>query len=31
MKGPSQDVYFEEKDEPGQLCASAFTHITELV
>jgi hypothetical protein len=29
-EGPAQEVYFGQKHEPGQLCASDFTHMTEL-
>jgi len=28
--GPAQEVYFGQKHEPGKLCASDFTHMTEL-
>jgi len=28
--GPAQEVYFGQKHEPGRLCASDFTHMTEL-
>jgi Mu transposase-like protein len=30
MEGPAQEVYFGQKHEPGRLCASDFTHMTEL-
>lgn len=30
MEGPPQEVYFGQKHEPGKLCASDFTHMTEL-
>jgi hypothetical protein len=29
-EGPTQEVYFGQKHEPGKLCASDFTHMTEL-
>ena len=29
-QGPAQEVYFGQKHEPGKLCASDFTHMTEL-
>jgi hypothetical protein len=29
-EGPAQEVYFGQKHEPGKLCASDFTHMTEL-
>ena len=29
-EGPAQQVYFGQKHEPGRLCASDFTHMTEL-
>jgi hypothetical protein len=29
-EGPGQEVYFGQKHEPGKLCASDFTHMTEL-
>jgi Mu transposase, C-terminal domain len=29
-EGPPQEVYFGQKHEPGKLCASDFTHMTEL-
>jgi hypothetical protein len=29
-EGPAQEVYFGQKHEPGRLCASDFTHMTEL-
>lgn len=29
-EGPPQEVYFGQKHEPGRLCASDFTHMTEL-
>ena len=29
-EGPGQEVYFGQKHEPGRLCASDFTHMTEL-
>lgn len=29
-EGPVQEVYFGQKHEPGKLCASDFTHMTEL-
>jgi Mu transposase-like protein len=29
-EGPTQEVYFGQKHEPGRLCASDFTHMTEL-
>ena len=29
-EGPAQEVYFTQKHEPGKLCASDFTHMTEL-
>jgi hypothetical protein len=29
-EGPAQEVYFGQKHVPGQLCASDFTHMTEL-
>ena len=29
-EGPAREVYFGQKHEPGQLCASDFTHMTEL-
>jgi len=29
-EGPAQEVYFSQKHEPGRLCASDFTHMTEL-
>jgi len=29
-EGPAQEVYFGQKHEPGKLCASDFTHVTEL-
>ena len=29
-EGPSQEVYFGQKHVPGRLCASDFTHMTEL-
>jgi len=28
--GPAQEVFFSQKHEPGRLCASDFTHMTEL-
>ncbi len=28
--GPGREVYFAQKHEPGRLCASDFTHMTEL-
>ncbi len=28
--GPAREVYFAQKHEPGRLCASDFTHMTEL-
>ena len=28
-EGPAQEVYFSQKHEPGRLCASDFTHMTE--
>jgi hypothetical protein len=30
MEGPAQEVYFGQKHVPGRLCASDFTHMTEL-
>jgi hypothetical protein len=30
VEGPAQEVYFGQKHEPGKLCASDFTHMTEL-
>jgi hypothetical protein len=30
IEGPAQEVYFGQKHEPGRLCASDFTHMTEL-
>ena len=29
-EGPAQEVYFGQKHTPGRLCASDFTHMTEL-
>ena len=29
-EGPAQEVYFGQKHIPGRLCASDFTHMTEL-
>src|SRR5579864_2956063 len=29
-EGPAQEVYFGQTHEPGRLCASDFTHMTEL-
>ena len=29
-EGPAQEVYFGQKHVPGRLCASDFTHMTEL-
>jgi hypothetical protein len=29
-EGPAQEVYFGQKHEPGRLCASDFTHMTEV-
>src|SRR5229473_7091377 len=29
-EGPAQEIYFGQKHEPGKLCASDFTHMTEL-
>jgi hypothetical protein len=29
-EGPAQEVYFGQKHVPGRLCASDFTHLTEL-
>src|SRR5262249_20989774 len=29
-EGPGQEADFGQKDEPGKVCASAFTHTTEL-
>src|ERR1019366_4774964 len=29
-EGPAQEVYFGQKHMPGRLCASDFTHMTEL-
>jgi hypothetical protein len=29
-EGPGQEVYFGQKHTPGRLCASDFTHMTEL-
>lgn len=29
-EGPAQEVFFGQKHEPGKLCASDFTHMTEL-
>ena len=29
-EGPAQEVYFGQKHAPGRLCASDFTHMTEL-
>ena len=29
-EGPAQEVYFDQKHVPGRLCASDFTHMTEL-
>src|SRR6202171_3392347 len=29
-EGPAQEVYFGQKHRPGRLCASDFTHMTEL-
>src|SRR3982074_1511058 len=29
-EGPTQEVYFSQKHVPGRLCASDFTHMTEL-
>ena len=29
-EGPGQEVYFGQKHVPGRLCASDFTHMTEL-
>jgi hypothetical protein len=29
-EGPAQEMYFGQKHEPGKLCASDFTHMTEL-
>ncbi len=29
-EGPGQEVYFRQKHVPGRLCASDFTHMTEL-
>jgi hypothetical protein len=29
-EGPAREVYFGQKHEPGRLCASDFTHMTEL-
>lgn len=29
-EGPAREVYFGQKHEPGKLCASDFTHMTEL-
>jgi hypothetical protein len=29
-EGPSQEVYFGQKHTPGRLCASDFTHMTEI-
>ena len=31
LKGPSKEVFFEQRHEPGQLCASDFTHMSGLV
>jgi len=28
--GPAQEVFFSQRHEPGRLCASDFTHMTEL-
>ena len=28
--GPAQEVFFSQQHEPGRLCASDFTHMTEL-
>ena len=30
MKGPAKEVYFGQVHEPGRLCASDFTHLTNL-
>jgi transposase len=30
VKGPSKEVFFEQRHEPGQLSASDFTHMSEL-
>jgi len=30
LEGPAQEVYFSQQHEPGKLCASDFTHMTEL-
>ncbi len=30
VKGPSKEVFFEQRHEPGQLCASDFTHMSGL-
>jgi hypothetical protein len=29
-EGPAQEVYFRQEHQPGRLCASDFTHMTEL-
>ena len=29
-EGPAQEVFFSQQHEPGRLCASDFTHMTEL-
>ncbi len=30
MEGPAREVFFSQQHEPGRLCASDFTHMTEL-
>jgi hypothetical protein len=30
MEGPAQEVFFTQEHRPGELCASDFTHLTEL-
>ena len=30
LEGPSSEVFFQQKHQPGELCASDFTHMNEL-